>query len=147
MKRTTHILLMSLLLSLGWSTISQAEAHRAISIRNTDSMWIQGLCSLVFSLDNGGDGEFGNLSVTLQLMDKTGHALSKGTLHVPSFGDSDATRSVNTATEFACDAVENTSTITIIQASEQRDDHTWITLPLETFEPQYYQPLKITLSH
>lgn len=117
-----------------------------MSIRNTDSMWIQGVCSLVFRLDNGGAGEFGHLSVTLQLTDKMGEALGKGTLDVPAFGDSDATRSVDAATEFDCEAVEKANTITLIQLTEKQRDNTLVTLPLSTFDPQYYTPLKINVS-
>ncbi|HHX7272991.1 TPA: IrmA family protein [Yersinia enterocolitica] len=146
MKRTVKLLLASLLLGLGWHSASLAEEQRYISIRNTDSMWIQGMCSLVFRLDNGGAGEFGHLSVTIQLNDKTGHPLSEGTLDVPPFGDSDATRSVETATEFECDAVEKASTISIVEASEIHSNNTLVNLSLSTFDPQYYQPLKIKVS-
>jgi len=146
MKRTTYLLLVSLLLSLSWSTASRAEEHRYISIRNTDSDWIQGVCSLVFRLDNGGDGEFGHLAITLQLTDKHGHALAEGTLYVDPFGDSEATRSAYSATEFDCDAVEKTQAITILKATEQQGQQPPVTLPITTFDPQYYQPLKIVLS-
>ncbi|EPA3139947.1 IrmA family protein [Yersinia enterocolitica] len=146
MKRTVKLLLASLFLGLGWHSASLAEEQRHISIRNTDSMWIQGMCSLVFRLDNGGAGEFGHLSVTIQLNDKTGHPLSEGTLDVPPFGDSDATRSVETATEFECDAVEKASTISIVEASEIHSNNTLVNLSLSTFDPQYYQPLKIKVS-
>ncbi|HDL6876045.1 TPA: hypothetical protein PXL76_004135 [Yersinia enterocolitica] len=146
MKRTVKLLLASLFLGLGWHSASLAEEQRYISIRNTDSMWIQGMCSLVFRLDNGGAGEFGHLSVTIQLNDKTGHPLSEGTLDVPPFGDSDATRSVETATEFECDAVEKASTISIVEAREIHSNNTLVNLSLSTFDPQYYQPLKIKVS-
>lgn len=146
MKRTVKLLLASLFLGLGWHSASLAEEQRYISIRNTDSMWIQGMCSLVFRLDNGGAGEFGHLSVTIQLNDKTGHPLSEGTLDVPPFGDSDATRSVETATEFECDAVEKASTISIVEASEIHSNNILVNLSLSTFDPQYYQPLKIKVS-
>ncbi|HBU0029651.1 TPA: hypothetical protein MCO18_005698, partial [Klebsiella pneumoniae] len=49
--------------------VSTENDHRYISIRNTDSSWVQGVCSLVFRLDNGGDGTFNNLTVSLQLTD------------------------------------------------------------------------------
>ncbi|EOI6871579.1 IrmA family protein [Yersinia enterocolitica] len=146
MKRTVKLLLASLFLGLGWHSASLAEEQRYISIRNTDSIWIQGMCSLVFRLDNGGAGEFGHLSVTIQLNDKTGRPLSEGTLDVPPFGDSDATRSVETATEFECDAVEKASTISIVEASEIHSNNTLVNLSLSTFDPQYYQPLKIKVS-
>ncbi|WP_376782146.1 IrmA family protein [Atlantibacter hermannii] len=143
MKRTVKLILAMLFLGLGWHSFSLAEGQRYISIRNTDSVWIQGVCSLVFRLDNGGNGEFSNLSVTLQLNDNTGHSLSEGTLNVPSFGDSDATRSVDVATEFDCDAVEKASTIAIVGATEMRSNSVVAQLPLSTFDPQYYQPLRI----
>ena len=146
MKRTVKLLLVSLCLGMSWHSASFAEEQRYISIRNTDSVWIQGVCSLVFRLDNGGVGEFSHLSVTIQLNDKTGHTLSEGTLNVPPFGDSDATRSVDAATEFDCEAVEKTSTIRIVKASEIRGNNAMVTLPLSTFDPQYYQPLKITVT-
>lgn len=147
MKRTTNILLASLLFTLGWSTVSSAEDNRYISIRNTDSAWIQGLCSLIFRLDNGGDGEFGHLAITIQLTDKTGHALGEGTLYVDPFGDSNATRSIDTVTEFDCEAVEKANTITILKATEQQGNNPPVELPITTFDPQYYQPLKITIGH
>jgi len=143
MKRTVKCLLAGLFLGLGWHSASFAEDQRYISIRNTDNIWVQGVCSLVFRLDNGGAGEFSNLTVTLQLKDKTGHTLGEGTLEVPSFGDSDATRSVDAATEFDCEAVDKASTISIVKASEIRSNNTGVKLPLSTFDPQYYQPLKI----
>lgn len=146
MKRTTSILLTGLLLSSVWTSAVAAQEHRYISIRNTDSAWIQGVCSLVFRLDNGGTGEFSHLSVTLQLTDKMGKVLGQGTLDVPSFGDSDATRSVDAATEFDCEAVEKASTITLTQLIEKQGDNTLVTLPLSTFDPQYYKPLKINVS-
>lgn len=147
MKRTVKLLLISLFLGLSWHSASSAEEQRYISIRNTDSMWIQGVCSLMFRLDNGGAGEFNHLSITIQLNDKAGHPLSEGTLDVPPFGDSDATRSVDTATEFACEAVEATHTISIVGASETRGNNTQVNLPLSIFDPQYYQPLKIKVNN
>lgn len=57
--------------------VSAENDHRYISIRNTDSSWVQGVCSLVFRLDNGGDGTFNNLMVNLQLTDKSGAVLEK----------------------------------------------------------------------
>ncbi|WP_123915497.1 IrmA family protein [Citrobacter europaeus] len=72
--------------------MSAENDHRCISIRNTDSSWVKGVCSLVFRLDNGRDGTFNNLMVSLQLTDKSGAVLEKGTLDVQPFGDSSATR-------------------------------------------------------
>lgn len=147
MKRIANIFWVILLLGLGWSMPGKADGNRYISIRNTDSMWTQGVCSLVFRLDNGGEGEFSHLSITLQLSDKEGHSLSEGVLTVPPFGDSDASRSVDAATEFSCDAVEKASAITITQVIESRDNNTSVRLPVSIFDPQIYQPLKIVISH
>lgn len=146
MQQTAKLLLASLFLGLSWQSASLAEEQRYISIRNTDSVWLQGSCSLVFRLDNGGAGKFSNLSISIQLSDKTDLPLGKGTLNVPPFGDSDATRSVDTATEFDCEAVEKASTVSIVEASEITGNNTAIKLPLSTFDPQYYQPLKIKVS-
>ncbi|WP_165446237.1 IrmA family protein [[Erwinia] mediterraneensis] len=145
-KSTVKLLLATFLAGLGWQATCLAEEHRYISIRNTDSVWIQGACSLVFRLDNGGLEEFSTLSVTIQLTDKTGHALSEGILDVPPFGDSDATRSVDAATEFDCETVEKARAISIVAASEIRGDNSVVRLPLSTFDPQYYQPLQIEVS-
>lgn len=146
MGRTRRLLLATALLGLGWQSTSLAETQRYISIRNTDSVWIQGVCSLVFRLDNGGAGEFNELALTIQLKDKTGHPLGEGTLNVPPFGDSDATRSVDTSTEFDCEAVQNASLVSITQAWELSGDNIKKPLPLSTFDPQYYQPLKININ-
>lgn len=128
-----------------WTTLGTAEEQRYISIRNTGSSWAQGMCFLQFNLDNGGMGEFANLYITLQLTDKQGKALIEGTLKVPPFGDSSATRSVNAILEADCDAVENADSIAIIQASEDNGNNVVSRLPVSTFNPQYYQPLKITV--
>lgn len=146
MKRTVKCLLAGLFLGLGWHSASYAEEPRYISIRNTDNVWIQGVCSLVFRLDNGGAGEFNTLSIIIELKDEAGNSLSEGTLNVAPFGDSDATRSADAATEFDCDAVERASTISIVGASEIRGNNTEVKLPLSTFDPQYYQPLKLKVS-
>lgn len=146
MKGTVKLLLASLCLGLGWHSASFAQETRYISIRNTDNVWVQGVCSLVFRLDNGGAGTFSNLTVTLQLKDKAGRTLSEGTLDVSAFGDSDATRSVDATSEFDCDTVEKASTINIVGATETRSNNAVVKLPLSTFDPQYYQPLKIKVS-
>ncbi|HBY6817594.1 TPA: hypothetical protein OT246_005456 [Klebsiella pneumoniae] len=125
--------------------VSTENDHRYISIRNTDSSWVQGVCSLVFRLDNGGDGTFNNLTVSLQLTDKSGAVLEKGTLDVQPFGDSSATRSTLSATEFSCDAVENSANIVITDVEETSSDGSVHALPLSMFDPQYYQPLKMSV--
>ena len=132
--------------------VSAENDHRYISIRNTDSSWVQGVCSLVFRLDNGGDTgfvgnfhTFNNLTVSLQLTDKSGAVLEKGTLDVQPFGDSSATRSTLSATEFSCDAVENTANIVITHVEETSSDGSVHALPLSMFDPQYYQPLKMSV--
>lgn len=146
MKRSNKHIWITLLLVMGWQTTSLAEAQRYISIRNTDSVWAQGVCSLVFRLDNGGAGEFNQLDVNIELNDKTGHVLEKGTLNVAPFGDSDATRSIDAAAEFDCEAVEKASNIRIVGVSEARSNSTKVALPVSTFDPQYYKPLKILVS-
>nr|QMV82415.1 hypothetical protein [Klebsiella pneumoniae] len=100
---------------------------------------------MVFRLDNGGDGTFNNLTVSLQLTDKSGAVLEKGTLDVQPFGDSSATRSTLSATEFSCDAVENTANIVITDVEETSSDGSVHALPLSMFDPQYYQPLKMSV--
>lgn len=127
--------------------MSAESESRYINIRNTDSGWVQGGCSLVFALDNGGNGAFNDLTITLQLTDKSGATLETGALHVQAFGDSDATRSINAATEFSCDSVENTVSIIITKVDEASQDGSWHALPLSVFDPQYYQPLKISVGH
>lgn len=127
------------------SANSAGNDHRYISIRNTDSSWVQGVCSFVFRLDNGGEGIFNDLTIGLQLTDKSGAVLEKGTLNVQAFGDSEATRSTLSATEFSCDAVENTSEIGITDIEETSPDGSVHTLPLSIFDPQYYQPLKMSV--
>lgn len=143
MQRKVTLLLVSIILGIGWHSTIFAEEERYISIRNTDNVWIQGVCSLVFRLDNGGNGQFNHLYITIRLNDKSGQTLGEGTLNVPPFGDSDATRSTDASAEFACDAVDKASAIDIVDAIEVLSDKTQVTLPLATFDPQYYQPLKI----
>lgn len=133
MKRSAT-LLAGLLFSLSLTASATAGEQRYISIRNTDSGWVQGVCSLVFRLDNGGDGAFGHLSIILQLTDKAGHVVGEALLDVPHFGDSDATRSIDAATEFDCEAVEKATTITIIKATEERSDRSTVTLPVSSFD-------------
>ena len=84
--------------------------------------------------------------MTIELNDKTGRVLEKGTLNVAPFGDSDATRSIDAATEFDCAAVEKASNIRIVAVSEARGNNTKVALPISTFDPQYYKPLKISVS-
>lgn len=139
------LFLTSIFLGLSTPAISVENDQRYISIRNTDSAWIQGVCSLVFRLDNGGDGEFKALAVSLQLTDKSGKALETGSLDVQPFGDSNATRSIDAATEFSCDAVENTANIVITKVDEIYPDGSVHALPTTVFDPQYYQPLKISV--
>ncbi|WP_338121872.1 hypothetical protein [Citrobacter youngae] len=72
-------------------------------------------------------------------------SLEKGTLDVQPFGDSSATRSTLSATEFSCDAVENTANIVITHVEETSSDGSVHALPLSMFDPQYYQPLKMSV--
>ena len=76
-KKTLCSLLLAVLCGGMVGPVSAENDHRYISIRNTDSSWVQGVCSLVFRLDNGGDGTFNNLTVSLQLTDKSGAVLEK----------------------------------------------------------------------
>lgn len=145
MKRSAT-LLAGLLFGLSLAASAAAGEQRYISIRNTDSGWVQGVCSLIFRLDNGGDGSFGHLSIALQLTDKAGRVVGEGLLDVPPFGDSDATRSIDAATEFDCEAVEKAAAIAIIKATEERSDNSIVKLPVSSFDPQYYQPLKMAIA-
>lgn len=146
MKPTRKLLVATILLSLGWQSTSLAEeAQRYISIRNTDSLWNQGVCLLTFRLDNGGIGEFKELAITIQLTDKAGHLIGEGTLNVPPFGESDATRSIDASAEFDCETVQNARKVIIARAYELPGNNTHVSLPLSTFDPKYYQPLNILL--
>ncbi|MGR7121423.1 IrmA family protein [Klebsiella aerogenes] len=122
-----------------------ADEQRYISIRNTDRVWVPGnVCVYQFRLDNGGSGEgFGPLTLSLRLKDKGGNTLATGTMAVPAFGDSDATRSQEASLENEC--VENVSAVEIMKATEERNGYQ-IDLPLATFDPQYYRPLQITVA-
>ncbi len=122
-----------------------ADEQRYISIRNTDTVWNPGnICVYQFRLDNGGSGVgFGPLSVSLGLKDKAGNTLATGTMDVAPFGDSDATRSQEAFLEHEC--VENVSAIEIMTATEERNGHQ-ARLPLSVFDPQYYQPLSVSVA-
>lgn len=122
-----------------------ADEQRYISIRNTDRVWVPGnVCVYQFRLDNGGSGEeFGPLTLSLRLKDKGGNTLATGTMAVPAFGDSDATRTQEASLENEC--VENVSAVEIMKATEERNGYQ-IDLPLATFDPQYYQPLHVSVA-
>ncbi|WP_370560532.1 IrmA family protein [Edwardsiella tarda] len=122
----------------------QADEQRYISIRNTDMVWVPGnVCAYQFRLDNGGSGiGFGPLTLSLHLKDKKGTTLAKGVMEVAAFGDSDATRTQDAYMESAC--VENVSSVEIMKATEDRNGHR-INLPLSIFDPQYYQPLPVSV--
>ncbi len=68
--------------SLSLLAPAQAEEQRYISIRNTDTIWVQGnVCVYQFRLDNGGSGEgFGPLTLSLRLKDKSGNTLAMGSV-------------------------------------------------------------------
>ena len=131
-------------LSLCLLSPAQAEEQRYISIRNTDMVWVPGnVCVWQFRLDNGGSGEgFGPLTLSLRLEDKGGKTLVMGNMAVAAFGDSDATRSQEASLENEC--VENVSSVEIMKATEERNGYQ-IDLPLSVFDPQYYQPLQVTV--
>lgn len=122
-----------------------ADEQRYISIRNTDTVWTPGnICVYQFRLDNGGSGVgFGPLSVSLGLKDKAGNTLATGTMDVAPFGDSDATRFQEAFLEHEC--VENVSAVEIMKATEERNGHQ-ARLPLTVFDPQYYQPLSVSVA-
>lgn len=64
-------------------------------------------------------------------------------MDVAPFGDSDATRSQEAFLEHEC--VENVSAIEIMTATEERNGHQ-ARLPLSVFDPQYYQPLSVSVA-
>ena len=131
-------------LSLCLLSPAQAEEQRYISIRNTDMVWVPGnICVWQFRLDNGGSGEgFGPLTLSLRLKDKGGTTLVMGNMAVAAFGESDAPRSQEASLENEC--VENVSSVEIMKATEERNGYQ-IDLPLSVFDPQYYQPLQVTV--
>ena len=86
---------------------------------------------------------FGPLSVSLRLKDKAGNTLATGAMDVAPFGGSDATRFQDAFLEHKC--VENVSAVEIIKATEERNGHQ-VRLPLSVFDPQYYQPLLISVA-
>ena len=131
-------------LSLCLLSPAQAEEQRYIIIRNTDMVWVPGnICVWQFRLDNGGSGEgFGPLTLSLRLKDKGGNTLVMGNMAVAAFGESDATRSQEDSLENEC--VENVSSVEIMKATEERNGYQ-IELPLSVFDPQYYQPLQVTV--
>lgn len=100
-----------------------------------------------FSLDSGGADEFGRLYITLQFNDKKGKALAESTLEVEPFGGSSATRYGGGFTEVDCGQVEQAKSIAIIQATEVFAHNQVTRLPISTFTPKFYQPLKITVSN
>lgn len=124
---------------------AQANEQRYISIRNTDTVWTPGnICVYQFRLDNGGSGTgFGQLNVSLVLKDKAGKTLAHGVMEVASFGESDATRSQGAFLEHEC--VEGVSAVEIVKVTELSGGH-HTDLPLSIFDPQYYQPLSVSVA-
>lgn len=122
-----------------------ADEQRYISIRNTDTVWVPGnVCVYQFRLDNGGSGEgFGPLILSLRLKDKSGNTLAMGNMEVAAFGDNDAMRSQEASLENEC--VENVSSVEIMKAIEEHNGYQ-IDLPLSIFDPQYYQPLPVSVA-
>lgn len=137
--------LATMLLSLASIAAASAEDQRYISIRNTDSVWAPGgICTLQFRLDNGGGAQgFNQLAVTMRVKDKQGNILEEGVMDVEPFGDSDATRSQHAFLETTCN--DEASSIDIVKATEESDGKE-INLPLSTFDPQYYQPLGVSIT-
>jgi len=132
-------------LTLSLLAQAQANEQRYISIRNTDTVWVPGnVCVYQFHLDNGGSGEgFGPLTLSLRLKDKSGNTLAMGNMEVAVFGDSDATRSQEASLENEC--VENVSSVEIMKATEEHNGYQ-VDLPLSIFDPQYYQPLPVSVA-
>ncbi|AKM86450.1 IrmA family protein [Enterobacter ludwigii] len=133
------------ILTLSLLAQAQANEQRYISIRNTDTVWVPGnVCVYQFRLDNGGSGEgFGPLTLSLRLKDKSGNTLAMGNMEVAAFGDSDATRDQEASLENEC--VENVSSVEIMKATEERNGYQ-VDLPLSIFDPQYYQPLSVSVA-
>ncbi|WP_396283947.1 IrmA family protein [Klebsiella michiganensis] len=133
------------ILTLSLLAQAQANEQRYISIRNTDTVWVPGnVCVYQFRLDNGGSGEgFGPLTLSLRLKDKSGNTLAMGNMEVTAFGDSDATRDQEASLENEC--VENVSSVEIMKATEERNGYQ-VDLPLSIFDPQYYQPLSVSVA-
>lgn len=132
-------------LTLSLLAQAQANEQRYISIRNTDMVWVPGnVCVYQFRLDNGGSGEgFGPLTLSLRLKDKSGNTLAMGNMEVAAFGDSDATRDQEASLENEC--VENVSSVEIMKATEEHNGYQ-VDLPLSIFDPQYYQPLPVSVA-
>ncbi|UAN45244.1 hypothetical protein KGP17_23130 [Serratia sp. JSRIV001] len=132
-------------LTLSLLAQAQANEQRYISIRNTDTVWVPGnVCVYQFRLDNGGSGEgFGPLTLSLRLKDKSGNTLAMGNMEVAAFGDSDTTRSQEASLENEC--VENVSSVEVMKATEERNGYQ-VDLPLSIFDPQYYQPLPVSVA-
>lgn len=110
-----------------------------------DMVWVPGnVCVYQFRLDNGGSGEgFGPLTLSLRLKDKSGNTLAMGNMEVAAFGDSDATRDQEASLENEC--VENVSSVEIMKATEEHNGYQ-VDLPLSIFDPQYYQPLPVSVA-
>ncbi|MFB2831465.1 IrmA family protein [Aeromonas jandaei] len=129
-----------------WASASIAQEQRYLEIQHTDTVYAnQGVCAYHFSLDSGGADEFGHLYITLQFNDKKGKALAESTLEVDPFGGSSATRYGGGFTEVNCEQVEQAKSIAIIQATEVFANNQVVRLPVSTFTPKFYQPLKITV--
>ena len=90
--------------------------------------------------------QFGHLYISLQFNDKKGKALTESTLEVEPFGGSSATRYGGGFTEVDCGQVEQAKSIAIIQATEVFAHNQVTRLPISTFTPKFYQPLKIIVS-
>lgn len=64
-------------------------------------------------------------------------------MEVAPFGESDATRSQDAFLEHEC--VEGVSTVEILRVTELHAGHQ-TDLPLSIFDPQYYQPLSVSVA-
>lgn len=131
-------------LMLCYPSSAYADEQRYISIRNTDTVWTPGnICVYQFRLDNGGSG-VGLAAVCFAGAERQGgQHVGDGNNGRSPFGDSDATRSQEAFLEHEC--VENVSAIEIMTATEERNGHQ-ARLPLSVFDPQYYQPLSVSVA-
>lgn len=81
--------------------------------------------------------------MSLDLKDKAGKTLAQGVMEVGPLGESDATRSQNAF--LGHEYVEGVSAVEILKVTELHAGHQ-NDLPLSIFDPQYYQPLSVSVA-
>ncbi len=81
--------------------------------------------------------------MSLRLKDEAGKILAQGVMEVAPFGESDAIRSQDAFLEHEC--VEGVSAVEISKVTELHTGHQ-TDLPLSIFDPQYYQPLSVSVA-